>query len=108
MSANYPKASHVGKYANRLNHPVADMERAFAAKWDETNNPPPFLNRGIGTLQHLLCSDMDGRNIERELTAEEITAAATVVQWLGTNCGFSWLRSCLAYCGYKVNGRCDE
>lgn len=84
------KIQHVGVSAHRLKS--NPMEKVFAEAWKERNDPVSY--RPIGTLQTLLCSKGDGI-IERELTQEEATAAATVIQWLGSPVGFSWLRQTL-------------
>ena len=36
------------------------------------------------------------------LTEREHRILATVVQWFGSNCGFSFLRECLRECGYTL------
>lgn len=83
---------HVGLSAHRTKDNL--LEKRFATAWDRENNPPSFLNGGHGVLQHLLCSKGDGI-ITRELTEEEIKAAATVVQWLGSPVGYGFLESVL-------------
>lgn len=57
-------------------------ERSFARLWESENNPPVYLNSGIGVLAHLV----------PDMTQRDATVAATVIQWLGTNCGQAFLR----------------
>jgi hypothetical protein len=112
---------HVGKHADRMEHPCqsTDREKAFADAWSATNNPPEFLNYGLGTLDYLL-HVTEGPVTEESLgiwdhrltrtgnlTQEEATAAATVMQWLGTNVGFCMLEEALKACGYTLNRRKD-
>lgn len=62
-------------------------ERIFAEEWDRQNNPP---NNQPGTLQWLLHSN--GSRVDgNPCSGEEIKIAATVIQWLGSPVGFSWL-----------------
>lgn len=90
-----------------------NKEKIFAEKWRATNNPSPFLNRGRGTLEWLLCTKVEGkgqfpgqRTVQhRHLTQEEATAAASAIQWLGTNCGWCWLEECLRECDMHIEGR---
>lgn len=94
---------HASKHASRLNGTGhhAEMERIFARRWQQENDPPLWLNRGIGVAQILMCGDDHG-NATRELSQAEATAMATLAQWLGTNCGFSWLTETLREAGYDV------
>lgn len=99
----WDQINHIGKHDNRLrctgHH--AEMERVFARRWEAENNPPRWLNRGQGTAEILMCVDADGRTY-RDLSQDEATAMATLAQWLGTNCGFSWLTETLREAGYDV------
>lgn len=79
----------------------AKLEAVFAKAWKITNHPPSFLNGGYGTLQWLLCSD-GASSPTRAVTQEEATVAATVIQWLGTPCGFDWLMQTVKSGGYHV------
>lgn len=106
------QVEHVGKDAARCNDwsRSGRCESAFAEAWRETNNPPHFLNRGIGTLAWLLKTDyvtpiheLDDRlRFTGEVTQEEATAAASAIQWLGTNCGTCWLEETLKKCGGRI------
>lgn len=86
---------HIGKDSRRckMDGGSGEKESIFAEAWRETNNPPRYLNHGVGTLQWLLHSEYvnpehawdDGLRWNGEVTQEEATVAATVIQWLGTN-----------------------
>jgi hypothetical protein len=70
------KIKHEGFCANRL-HPLADNPRevTFAKLWNEENESS-LLSKLIP-----------------EMTQRDATVAATVVQWLGSNVGMSFLRN---------------
>lgn len=97
------KIRHVGKYANRmkLQCESTTRERALANGWIHENTHKPGINGGHGALELLLCSDEQSR-IVRELTPDEATAAATVIQWLGSHCGWSFLCESLRTAGYTI------
>lgn len=97
------RVRHVGKHARRYTYPCeqSSREQVLAEEWQKTNNPPSFLNGGIGTLEWLLCTD-EKQRLVRELTPEEATAVASAIQWLGTNCGWCWLEDTVEKCGYRI------
>lgn len=70
-----------------------DIERAFALEWQEQCQPNVGLNYGHGLLQDLFLGQRDGRPefTPRLLNDREHIIAATAIQWLGTNCGRSFL-----------------
>lgn len=90
------------------------LERALFDCWQEENEEVPGLNDGNGTLQGLIRQDAGlggitflatGHKMKPQvdpptpwlLTNRERRIAATVIQWLGTNCGRGFL--------YKVERR---
>lgn len=77
------------------------MEAALAADWEEYNVPHPGLNYGRSALQCIL-SDRNGNGIE--VTRRDRFVAASVIQWLGTSCGYSFLQKALAKAGYGLVG----
>jgi hypothetical protein len=99
---------HVGRFNSRCNDssPSGDREAAFIRLWQKENSPPSFMNHGIGVLCWLLHAHYDEQGYQTfdrdEVTQEEATAAATVIQWLGTNCGWDFLNQCVEACGYKL------
>lgn len=66
------------------------LEKALADHWE-------MLDLGNG--QHGLTNI-----VGRKVTKPERYVAASVVQWLGTNCGFSFLAGAFAKCGYAIHG----
>lgn len=99
---------HIGRFPNRLkfdydNHP--NREKAFADHWRKENeNVPSWLNGGHGVLEHLLLAN-EKECIIGDLTQRDAIVAATVIQWLGTNCGWCFLDECLNRCGYYIAKR---
>ncbi len=93
------RIKNIGLFINRCRTSL--RERAFTEKWLEWNKGAMFQH---GILQ-MLCSDQSNifRIIYRPvLTKRDRYIAATVIQWLGTNVGFSFLQECLEHAGYKV------
>lgn len=84
---------HEGKNYRRL-EPINynPREVAFARRWEE---------EAPRVLPWILCGD--GTKITSDLTQEQATDVATVVQWLGSNVGFSFLIAALKRCGYAVS-----
>lgn len=98
------RIKHVGKHPGRLT-PIKgyfNRERVFARRWVKENHPPCWLNGGIGILQGILDPDCGSSSPVPEITQAEAAAAATVIQWLGSNCGWSFLEECIRKCGYRI------
>jgi len=106
-------------YPNRIN-----LEKIFQDEWNKENTPQSGLNRGLGTAQELFVvpqkysDSFDGpykddfnlftHFFEKEVMVYELTEREqriilTVMQWLGTNCGFAFLCETLRKGGYSVN-----
>jgi len=92
-------------------------ERAFAEKWEAECKAHPGLNFGMGTVQDLMVRqstkhrgrgwqwDILGGGFKKVafwLTPRERVIVATVVQWLGTQCGMGFLRGALGRCGFEI------
>ena len=78
-----------------------DREKAFYETWKDDNDKRKnyYINNGQGILQDLF---FDNGGIVHYIKPRERWIAATIIQWLGTNCGMSFLRKCLNKCGYDV------
>lgn len=83
-------------------------EAAFAKAWENENKISPSLNHGFGLLQDLFCH-ADKRFgyavpgvADHIVTEKEREIAATVIQWLGSNCGWCFLGEVLSECGYTL------
>ncbi len=77
------------------------LERIFAESWMRTCRPVAGLNNGVGTLQELFIhrepasSPFASLVIDLVVSQRDAKVAATVIQWLGTGCGFAFLQRCL-------------
>lgn len=80
-------------------HPEWNVwEQSFAAIWEEENVPQGGTNYGHGLLQDLMIGTHRlefrwGTQLEFNpwLTDRERKICATLIQWLGTNCGRGFL-----------------
>ena len=77
----YPKVRSISPH--RLQHGVREL--TLVAMWEEANTRRSWLNGGRGTLE-LLIEDELG-----PVTQRDMDVATAVIQWLGTNCGRSFL-----------------
>ncbi len=98
------KSINRGHSSRRVLHNPAEFH--FAREWDRENKPRSWLNHGHGILQDLFIDapPFGGcpRTCIKKITLRERMIVATVIQWLGSNCGFSWLCATLEKAGYKV------
>jgi len=82
-----------------------DLEKAFADLWEEANGSNRgAVNFGQGLLQDLFMErdTFNWASCVHQITDNERYVAATVVQWLGTNCGFAFLMEALRKAGYRI------
>jgi len=88
---------NVGIDCKRLQH--NPREQAFYEQWLEENAPVSWLDSGHGILQDLFIESskgaFGGKFIE-EINNRDRLIVATVIQWLGTNCGMAFLSGALA------------
>ena len=86
---------HVGYESQRVvwvSSPMDLLERVLAFRWME-------LNKGEWCiLDKLVCT----KESDRGATQRDAEVAATVVQWLGTAVGYSFLSRCLVEAGFKI------
>ncbi len=90
-----------------------DLELAFAEEWAKESKPRSWYNFGHGMAQDLFIVTDEGwphRPIRflTKLTKRDHMMIATVVQWLGTNVGMSFLRTALNKCGYDIVRKKDS
>lgn len=69
-----------------------NCERIFLRHWRDENKRKAGINGGCGLLELLLSENSNAH--AADLTQRDATVAACVVQWLGTNCGQSFLIEC--------------
>jgi hypothetical protein len=94
--------NHRSNEFRRTKH--SHREHAFAEMWKAENEPIRWINNGHGILQDLFIErgSWSQRWITKIISNRDAMIAATVVQWLGTNCGMDFLRRTLQRCGYKL------
>lgn len=66
-----------------------NRERIFLKHWRKDNKGTPGINGGFGILELILSNDINGT--PADISQRDAQVAATVVQWLGTNCGYAFL-----------------
>lgn len=81
-----------------------DLEAAFARRWEQENEDRPGVSGGM--LQMLFMKPSRNNLLfelpERMITPTDRYVVATVVQWLGSNVGLSFLNECLRECGMTI------
>jgi len=94
---------NLGWKTNRLSYDPNDLENAFSSLWVEENKKNARLNYGQGLLQDLFGYKTGFNNgFLLKINDRDRLIAATLVQWMGTNCGLSFLREALSKSGYKI------
>jgi len=97
--AKAAKIKHEGRWHDRTEH-ANPREKAFSDQWQHENKNYELLRvllKGNGTL--------DPIQMLAPITQVEATNAATVIQWLGSNVGFDFLRLSLERCGYVMGAK---
>lgn len=99
-----------GLFSERQEH--NPREKAFADEWERENTNCRAIDYGWGTLQNLfiktdgpggrLWSPLFHRRIVTRINKRDRFIVATVIQWLGSNVGMSFLHSALKKCGYRI------
>ncbi len=99
---------HVGYHSYRLTKEADNpREVAFAEQWDHENNNTDLAGQLICLAPSHSGADLSGGfgtklAMVRGISDPERKAVATVIQWLGSNVGMSFLNSALGRCGYKI------
>lgn len=91
----------------RTIHEINNREKHFSDLWIKENKKQSWLNFGQGTLQDLFFDyDKNGTEVAKVLiNNRDRYIAATLIQWLGTNCGFGFLHEAMRKCGYEITIR---
>ena len=90
---------------DRVNWTHGNIEKAFYEHWKKENTPVRGINSGNGVLQGLLTvhnGSFYSTTIVTKVTKRDRFIVATVMQWVGTNVGFCFLRETLRDCGYTI------
>jgi hypothetical protein len=78
---------HQGLRTDRLRGGLA--ERIYAEEWAKKNTRSSWINHGCTALELILTP---AGKLPRPVSQRDATIAATVIQWLGTNCGHAFLQ----------------
>jgi len=101
MDAYY---ANVGIRKERLEH--NPREQAFHDQWLKENKAVTGVDFGQGILQDLFITHgknaLERDKIDLKINNRDRMIAATVMQWLGSNVGMSFLHEALGQCGYKI------
>lgn len=69
-----------------------DAERIYADRWVKENERRAAINSGFTALEHILLPD--GQRVPDRVSQRDAVVAASVIQWLGTNCGHCFVMQC--------------
>lgn len=100
---------NAGLWADRLNQHNS-REVAFAEQWEQENER---INESGAIVCSLLYTNGHGGGhwctekcprprLDTEHLDRDRVVASTIVQWLGSNVGFSFLEEALKRCGYRI------
>jgi hypothetical protein len=81
---------HASYHMHRLEHGVD--ERVYLEEWRRQNARQPGINRGFTYIEHILCPQ--GQRCPDSVSQRDAFVAASVIQWLGTNCGSAFIHEC--------------
>lgn len=81
-----------------------EREKAFFEEWLHENEPRPGVNNGNGILQDLFIERVDpySRKWVEHIQPRDRMIVATVIQWLGSNVGMSFLHAALKRFGAHI------
>lgn len=68
-------------------------ERIYFDYWAQECERCPGLNGGYGLLEHILTPE-DEEVWRTTLSQRDVLVATSTIQWLGTNCGLSFVHEC--------------
>lgn len=98
-------------YRTRINDHTGRLEGALVDYWETENLRNPSVNQGGGLLANLLYvpeselrrgGSQSRMQLPFPVTPEIATAVATVIQWLGTNCGGGFLNEAFRRAGINL------
>lgn len=89
------------------------FEKAFADEWERINREEGGMRNGLGHLQSRVCADCNSKDYPpppefqqavygEYITQRERILVAEIVQWMGTNCGRSFLHEVNQRTGGKL------
>ncbi len=97
---------NIGFKHERTQWEFSEMEKALSEYWQEENIARSWINFGYGSLQDLFFSHTGNffrpHKMETRITNRDRFIVATVIQWLGTNCGRGFLIEAFQKAGYRL------
>ena len=98
-------SKNLGFFTERLKYDEFDLENSLSKNWKEEQKRKN-INHGQGILQDLFITP-SGSMIKNDKAITKITdrdrlIVATVIQWLGTNCGMCFLNEAMNEAGYRI------
>lgn len=100
---------HKGYKFYRTKETHSERERAFYKRWKKENKRESWINFGNGVLQDIFAktggnpfSMFNFKGWKLVINKRDQYIVATVIQWLGTNCGWCFLQEVLRDCGYEI------
>lgn len=105
-------APHEGLHSHRLRCADPGAELEFAALWAEWCRGRKNINSGVGTFDMLMTDAhpddplmmiWKSRLPKIAIDDSHRAVAATVVQWLGTNIGQSFIHEAMLRAGYRMH-----
>jgi len=109
---------HRGLFHDRTEGQCSDIERALAVLWEKECSAHKHAALGFDATKAEGANDLlrtlltrgatnppDGKTGRIEVTQDIATACADIVQWMGTNCGLSFLIRAFRDAGYTLSYR---
>lgn len=94
--------ANIGLFVDRIE--FNQREKAFHLNWMKENRPDSGINNGNGILQDLFINQLRYNKVSLHMiTDHERMIVATVIQWLGSNCGMAFLEETLKTFGKKIS-----
>lgn len=96
---------NLGFFTERLKYDEYDLENSLSRNWQKEQKRKN-INHGHGILQDLFVNPSGNmfKNDEAitKITDRDRLIVATVIQWLGTNCGMCFLNEAMNEAGYRI------
>ena len=67
------------------------VEATYAEEWKKQNKRSPGVNGGHTLLEHICSEEITA---PAPVSVRDSFVAASVIQWLGTNCGLCFIKTC--------------
>lgn len=77
-------------------------ERAFSEQWEKEHEWQNLLQLLVGVPSGPIILGRPGRRYPFVIGPRDRTIVATVIQWLGSNCGMGFLETALKRAGYRL------